>query len=100
VPQPGCAEYAWAHAWAHRDCGVLLGTLALSRPGRTPARRRGAQVLPEREARAIAAQIMAGLAYLNEAPRRIIHMDLKPANVLFDAVGQAKLTVRPVARLP
>jgi len=57
-------------------------------------------VLPEREARAIAAQIMAGLAYLNEAPRRIIHMDLKPANVLFDAVGQAKLTVRPVARLP
>lgn len=29
-------------------------------------------MLPEREVRVIAAQIMAGLAYLNEAPRRIM----------------------------
>lgn len=31
-----------------------------------------AQVLPEREVRAIAAQVMAGLVYLNEPPNRIM----------------------------
>ena len=39
------------------------------------------QVLPEKEAKAITAQIVQGLAYLNEAPRHIIHYDLKPANI-------------------
>ena len=52
------------------------------------------QVLPEKEARAIASQICAGLAYLNEPPNRIIHYDLKPANVLFDKFGEVKITVR------
>ena len=52
-----------------------------------------AQVLPEKEARVIAAQVCSGLAYLNASPRRIIHMDLKPANCLFDSLGQVKLTV-------
>jgi len=56
------------------------------------------QVLPEKEAKAITAQIVQGLAYLNEAPRHIIHYDLKPANILFDCFGQAKITVR--ASLP
>ena len=51
------------------------------------------QVLPEKEAKAITAQIVQGLAYLNEAPRHIIHYDLKPANILFDTFGQAKITV-------
>ena len=45
---------------------------------------RAVQVLPEKEAKAITAQIVQGLAYLNEAPRHIIHYDLKPANILFD----------------
>ena len=52
------------------------------------------QVLPEKEARVITAQVVQGLAYLNEAPRHIIHYDLKPANILFDSFGQAKITVR------
>ena len=52
-----------------------------------------AQVLPEKEAKAITLQIVQGLAYLNEAPRHIIHYDLKPANILFDSFGQAKITV-------
>ncbi len=52
-----------------------------------------AQVLPEKEARVITAQVVQGLAYLNEAPRHIIHYDLKPANILFDTFGQAKITV-------
>lgn len=53
------------------------------------------QVLPEKEARAIASQICAGLAYLNQPPNRIIHYDLKPANVLFDKFGEVKITVPP-----
>ena len=51
-------------------------------------------MLPEKEAKVITAQIVQGLAYLNEAPRNIIHYDLKPANILFDTFGQAKITVR------
>ena len=51
------------------------------------------QTLPEKEARAIASQICAGLAYINSPPHRIIHYDLKPANVLFNQHGEVKLTV-------
>jgi tousled-like kinase len=51
------------------------------------------QVLPEKEARVITSQIVAGLAYLAAPPRRIIHYDLKPANCLFDGLGQVKITV-------
>ena len=46
----------------------------------------------EREARAILAQVFAGLAYLNQGPRKIIHYDLKPGNILFDAAGRVKIT--------
>ena len=45
----------------------------------------------EREARAVLAQIFAGLAYLSEGPK-IIHYDLKPGNILFDAAGRVKIT--------
>lgn len=55
------------------------------------------QMLPEKEARLITAQIVQGLAYLNESPRHIIHYDLKPANILFDSFGQAKITVSPIS---
>jgi serine/threonine protein kinase len=67
-------------------------------------------VLPEREARALIAQVFAGLAYLNRpsnsshsssdintdsavaAGPRVIHYDLKPANILFDSLGSVKIT--------
>ena len=50
------------------------------------------ETLPEREARAITAQVMSGLSYLNTKPRSIIHYDLKPANILFDQNGEVKIT--------
>ena len=40
----------------------------------------------------IIAQIFSGLAYLSSAQRRVIHYDLKPGNVLFDAAGRVKIT--------
>lgn len=49
--------------------------------------------LPEREARSISQQIASALAYLNRPGHpNIIHYDLKPANVLFDKQGVAKIT--------
>eukprot|EP00798_Chlamydomonas_sp_ICE-L_P004976 gene4976-34755_t len=50
------------------------------------------QTLPEKEARSILAQVFSGLVYMNQPGRRIIHYDLKPANILFDSLGQAKIT--------
>jgi len=48
--------------------------------------------LPEKEARSVIAQMFSALVYLNQPGRRIIHYDLKPANILFDTMGQAKIT--------
>lgn len=57
------------------------------------------QTLPEKEARTIVAQILAGLVYLNTKPRSVIHYDLKPANILFDRNGECKLTVSGAEKL-
>ena len=97
-----------------------MGQAPAQRSSSAPAKGPVVQVLPEKEARVIAAQVASGLAYLNENPRRIIHMDLvrcavqtrilrlhtrqgtladkqvflqKPANCLFYSFGQVKLTV-------
>ena len=51
--------------------------------------------LPERDARAILLQVLAGLRHLQtpSGPRKaIIHYDLKPGNILFDEHGDAKIT--------
>lgn len=56
----------------------------------------GMQMLPEREAKAITSQMFDGLAYLNSPSRRVIHYDLKPANILFDQLGQVKITASSV----
>ena len=48
--------------------------------------------LPEREVKSVVRQIMAALRYVSAPPRRIIHYDLKPANVLFDEAGTAKIS--------
>lgn len=51
------------------------------------------QELPEKEAKAVIAQVFKGLMYLNEDGRKIIHYDLKPGNILFDDLGRAKIAV-------
>lgn len=53
--------------------------------------------LGERDARAILLQVLSGMRYLSTPSadgRRqgIIHYDLKPGNILFDAEGRAKIT--------
>ncbi|GJQ11456.1 hypothetical protein GpartN1_g3247.t1 [Galdieria partita] len=39
--------------------------------------------LEENEAKLIISQVLSGLLYLNNLPRKVIHYDLKPANILF-----------------
>jgi tousled-like kinase len=47
--------------------------------------------LAEKEAKVIVSQIFSGLKYLNELDQKIIHFDLKPANILMTNDG-IKLT--------
>ncbi|CAK0785493.1 hypothetical protein CVIRNUC_008702 [Coccomyxa viridis] len=74
------------------DVNTFATVLELCRGRDLDAHLKDHQALPEKEAKAITLQIVQGLAYLNEAPRHIIHYDLKPANILFDSFGQAKIT--------
>ncbi|CAL8471440.1 g10982 [Coccomyxa elongata] len=74
------------------DTNTFATVLELCTGGDLDTHLKEHQVLPEKEARVITAQVVQGLAYLNEAPRHIIHYDLKPANILFDSFGQAKIT--------
>ena len=37
-------------------------------------------------------QIFSGLKYLNELKFKVIHYDIKPANILFDKYGLVKIT--------
>ncbi|CAK9079042.1 Serine/threonine-protein kinase TOUSLED [Durusdinium trenchii] len=46
--------------------------------------------MPEKEAKAITVQILSGLRHLNVSGRKIIHYDIKPSNVFYDA-GQVKI---------
>ena len=48
--------------------------------------------LPEKEAKSIIAQVFRALVHLNQPRHKIIHYDLKPANVLFDSLGMVKVT--------
>lgn len=54
--------------------------------------------IPEKEARIIVWQILTGLKYLNDQPRKIIHYDLKPQNILFHK-GEVKIADFGLAKI-
>src|SRR6266536_1230247 len=54
-------------------------------------------VLPDSDVERIARDIAAGLAHAHE--RGVVHRDLKPGNVLFDAEGRAKIADFGIAQL-
>jgi len=49
------------------------------------------KILPEKDAKIIIKQILAGLKYLSDHKTKIIHYDLKPQNVLFSK-GEIKIS--------
>src|SRR6185369_8656001 len=49
------------------------------------------KIIPEKEAKVIIRQIIAGMNYMNEQETKIIHYDLKPQNVLFHR-GEVKIS--------
>src|SRR5918911_3413682 len=60
-------------------------------------RLRDVRPLPDDEAERIAYEVAAGLAHAHS--RGLIHRDLKPGNVLFDADGRAKIADFGIARM-
>lgn len=48
--------------------------------------------LPEKEAKLVMVQVLEGLRYLNTRQQKVIHYDLKPANILFTQDGMVKIT--------
>ena len=49
-------------------------------------------VLTEREARGIIIQVVSALKYLSDQKQKVIHYDLKPANIIFVRPGEVKIT--------
>lgn len=49
------------------------------------------KTIPEKEAKAIIRQVLAGIKYLNESKTKIIHYDLKPQNIIFHK-GEVKIS--------
>jgi tousled-like kinase len=47
---------------------------------------------PEKQARRIVEKILEVLRYLNSCPTKIIHYDLKPANILFSKNNEPKVS--------
>lgn len=54
--------------------------------------------LTEKEAKSIVWQILMGLKYLNDQPKKIIHYDLKPQNILFHK-GEIKISDFGLAKI-
>ncbi len=73
------------------DSATLITVLDLCEGGDLDMYLKVHETLPEREARCIIMQVFSALKHLNEQKQRVIHYDLKPANILFHK-GEVKLT--------
>ena len=69
----------------------LLACMNASRPDLSRYLKENPQ-LPEKEARGIIIQVVSALHYLSQQKQRIIHYDLKPANILIVRPGEVKIT--------
>ncbi|MDQ2667184.1 MAG: protein kinase [Gemmatimonadota bacterium] len=78
------------------DAGQLFIVMAYY-PGETLRARLTRERLPAADALRIGAQIASALAVAHDAG--IVHRDVKPANVLFDAAGGARLTDFGIAKV-
>ena len=55
--------------------------------------------LPEKITRSYIEKILDVLKYLNSLEQKIIHYDLKPANILFDEYDELKITDFGLAKI-
>jgi serine/threonine-protein kinase len=65
--------------------------------GSLEERLRDGKPLPDEDAYRIASEVAAGLAHAHA--RGLVHRDMKPANILFDAEGRAKIADFGIARI-
>lgn len=65
------------------DHATLVTVLDLCEGGDLDQYLKEREFLTEKEARVIIHQVFSGLKYLNEQKQKVIHYDLKPANILF-----------------
>jgi serine/threonine protein kinase len=68
-------------------------------PGGSLAERIGRKPLPSREAAELLLPVSQAVAYLHRQPTPVIHLDLKPHNILLDAEGKPHVADFGLARL-
>jgi serine/threonine protein kinase len=93
IQAEGCPYLVqWYAGFVSRDTGLIHIVVELMDRGSLADMRRRLEGhgMPEDQLACIAAQIVRGLRHLQS--RRLLHRDVKPANILANSYGQVKLT--------